>query len=46
MVTTHLYDGVRNLPLDVAQYVQADFFEKGCIRSRIQEKTGLSVRTN
>ena len=29
VVTTHLYDGVKSLPLDIALYQKADSFPKG-----------------
>lgn len=43
MVTTHLYDGVRSLPLDVAQYLHADSLEKGKEDPEFKKKPELAL---
>ncbi|NER39940.1 MAG: transposase [Oscillatoria sp. SIO1A7] len=43
IVTTHLYDGVRTLPLDVAQYLKADSFEKGKEDPEFKKKPELAL---
>lgn len=42
MVTTHLYDGVRSLPLDFAQYLHADSLEKGKEDPEFKKKPELA----
>ena len=43
MVTTHLYDGVRSLPLDVAQYLPASSLEKGKENPEFKKKPSLAL---
>ncbi|NER34676.1 MAG: IS701 family transposase [Oscillatoria sp. SIO1A7] len=43
MVTTHLYDGVRSLPLDVAQYIHADSLDKGKENPSFKKKPSLAL---
>jgi len=43
MVTTHLYDGVRSLPLDVAQYLPASSLEKGKENPEFKKKPELAL---
>ncbi|MBO1347020.1 MAG: transposase [Hormoscilla sp. GUM202] len=43
MVTTHLYDGVRSLPLDFAQYLHADSLEKGKEDPEFKKKPELAL---
>ncbi len=46
MVTTHLYDGKKSLPLDIELYQHGNSLPEGKRRSKVQEKTYLSLRIN
>ena len=43
MVTTHLYDGVKSLPLDIALYQKADSFPKGKKDPEFVKKLDLAM---
>ena len=43
MVTTHLYDGVKSLPLDIALYQKADSFPKGKKDPEFVKKPDLAM---
>jgi SRSO17 transposase len=46
VVTSHLYDGVKSLPLDITLYQHANSLFRGKTRSRIFEKTRDSLKFN
>ena len=43
VVTTHLYDGVKSLPLDIALYQKADSFPKGKKDPEFVKKPDLAM---
>ncbi len=46
LVTTHLYDGVKSLPLDVELYQHALFITPRKARSRICQKARYSIEVS
>lgn len=46
MVTTHLYDGVRSLPLDVALYQSSASLPEGKANPEFKKKPQLAKRVN